>query len=1116
MKRLPKYKKGGSSKTDFISEKTAQLISKEGMKASEAYAVANAMYMQQNKEYQYGGFQLNAQNKNPFSQLQTPPNEIGFQPQTQFGSTNYVSPLSTDSLKAGENFIKENPLPQGIVSNSLNLETPIMDKYGYDYKSTQNNNNNSIQKPNENYRQQFFDSYAGIDIPTSAYTLGEGIQTGNTWETIGSGVKLAAGLARNAFAGAGNAKRREYVLKDAQEKYRDSLTPDAQGFQMGGYYQSGGMQSPQEEQMEGKRSNPQEDQGEIDPNQIAQALQQGADPNEVIQMIIQNGVPEQQAVQMIQQIIQQLQSQGQQAPQPTEEAVMMQDGGKKYKALTGEYTIEKDGIKDEDVVAELEHKEILKTPTQEITQIDGETHEKGGAKLTEDQIPEGSEIISDHLKLTKEQVKVFSNNYDLKLSTKDTYADVLHKWNKKNGLEKNIKEQEELIKSIEKQTKLLQEKPEAEVTITLNIDLLQKELAELEKEKQPLEEERKAVFDKVFKAQELQKPKEKEQQSMMQNGGMFNGDMIISYAKKHNISPERAMQLVESYQSGGVKKYQNGDKRPTYITQFDNQYQAPWGVIQPTYAPPTTQQQNIGVVGSGNFGSMTAPIISTTPATYATHVAPYISTPPQGSYNGNTSQKVVNSNPQPQNASNNRVVESYNPNDYPDFFIPSKWAKNSYTNQPYIEGVTTASGELSDVQGIRERMTDQSQKLPYLSKRVNLLDGNAVNLGSIGKFQPGYDEYVDVTNIEIDNNPYLSTKQKEDYKKIATAQKLNLSSKDGKYDAIYGEETSTRHPFKLPYLTVEDRKKYPNLSYLGDAFDENGNIKSEFESLDTKTKDLLKSTFKRQGAKAFDIQLGEVGQPVETPDGDTLKKVEEDNTFNKDLFNRGADTETRYGIMPLPDQYAPLPDALQGNLKLEYRPNLVDKQNVTAEPIIAEIRRQEQSAMQAIQNLPDAQRAAATAQLQANTQEQINKAMNQVQGQNLQSDVTVANTNAGILNNAQDINNRYTLDFEGKILKADALTRNDVRNWMNHNQAVNVANSKAINQLNYYNALSEYNQITPNGIVQTKEPEFRYGNLSNAQIEMEAKKIEDERKRREKEASKKPKAKNGGRIKRKL
>ena len=1055
MKRLPKYKKGGNSKTDFISEKTAYLIAKEGMKPDQAYAVANSMHEQQYKQVG-GGFQL------PKPQISTTvenPVLMGL------GQNPNFKPSPTFNIDQGKQIIEDTNIYD---NNQTSQDRRMLKQYAWDSANGVWDNN----PQNENYKQQFMDVYGGVDIPTAAYTLGEGIQTGDALQTVGSSLKLLTGLGRNAFAGAGNAKRNEFILKDAQEKYRDSLTPKPNSFQNGGINMQGydnyedelksrAPQKPVKRILHGVQTNEvkegslppgkytkveygdntfdyltdegfenfkrmnnfriyQEQQAkpkenlmasmqeggtqQVDPNQIAQALQQGADPNEILQMLVSSGMSQEEATQLISQIIQQLQGQ----QQSTEEAVM-QDGGKKYKALTGEYTIEKDRIEEEDVVAELESREFLKTPTQEITQIDGEAHESGGVKLTEEQIPDGSEVISDHLKLTKDQVKSFSEKYDLKLSTKDTYADILHKWNKKSGLDENVKEQEDLIKQIEKQVKLLEEKPEAETTINLNIDLLQKELSELEQEKSPLEEERKSVFDEVFKAQESQKPKEEKEDDKMQDGGMFNGDMVISYAKKHGISPDRAMELVNMYKNGGYKQYQDAGT----------------------------------------------------------------------------------------------------------FFSPSRWAKQKYENQPYIAGLTTASGELDDYSGIYERMSDQSQKLPYLSKRVNLLDGKATNLGSISKFQPGYDEYVDATNTEIDNNPYLSDKQKEDYKKTATAQKLSLSNKQGKYDAIYGEETSTRQPFKLPYLTTEDRKKYPNLAYLGDTFDENGNIKPEFENLDIKTKDLLKSTYKRQGAKAFDIQLGEINQPVATSDVNNTDTTTEET--QKVGFDRGNSTQTRMGIMALPDQYAPLPDALQGNLKLEFRPNLVDNQNVTAEPIIAEIRRQEQSAMQAIQNLPDAQRGAAIAQLQANTQEQINKAMNQVQGQNLQSDVQVANTNAGILNQAQDINNRYALDFEGKILKADALTRNDVRNWMNHNQAVNLANSNAINKLNYYNQLSEYNQITPNGIEMTSSPTFNYGNMSDIQkARIREQVLADEEAKQLKAQKKTEKKKNGGRIKRKL
>lgn len=939
MKRLPKYKKGGNTKTDFISEKTAYLISKEGMKASEAYAVANSMYEQQYK--QVGGIQKPTINYNGEN-----PDLMGL------GQNPNFTPNPTFNIDQGKQIIEDTNIYD---NKQTSQDRKMLKQYAWDSANGVWDNN----PQNQNYKQQFFDVYGGIDIPTSAYTLGEGIETGNTLETVGSGLKLLTGLGRNAFAGAGNARRNNFILKDAQEKYRDSLTPDAQSFQMGGEM----MPPPQE----------------VDPNQVAEALQQGADPNEVLQMLMESGMSQEQATQLIEQIMQQLQSQ-----QPTEEAVM-QDGGKKYKALTGEYTIEKDRIEDEDVVAELEHREFLKTPTQEITQIDGENHENGGAKLTEEQIPDGSEVISDHLKLTKDQAKSFSEKYDLKLSTKDTYADILHKWNKKSGLEENVKEQEDLIKQIEKQVKLLEEKPEAETTINLNIDLLQKELTELEQEKQPLEEERKSVFDEVFKAQESQKPKEEKEDDKMQDGGMFNGDMVISYAKKHGISPDRAMELVNMYKNGGYRAYQSGGVRVA------NPFEDPAKFIKQTE------------FGTGYYGDVVL----------------------------NNQEKVAQENAR------------LHPELYSQFF-----GENQYTPK--------------DPKAFQQAINTKYQSILADAEKTYGKDSQ---------------KYKDLQS-QIEKDKFL--------------QDQSVRGTEGKF----GNYTSTRPNFALELLPKEDLQKV------------NAQGVNTISQLKNKFPDLYKKYVEPKGLTS-DAWLGEINQPTVTPKP-TDTAVED---TKKAGFDRGNSMQTRMGIMALPDQYAPLPDALQGNLKLEYRPNLVDKQNVTAEPIIAEIRRQEQSAMQAIQNLPDAQRASAIAQLQANTQDQINKVMNQVQGQNLQSDVTVANANAGTLNQAQDINNRYALDFEGKMLKADALTRNDVRNWMNHNQAVNLANSNAINKLNYYNQLSEYNQITPNGIEMTTSPTFEYKSTLPVDSVLEAKKVLAEAKKKEKEALKK---KNGGRIKRKL
>jgi hypothetical protein len=70
-------------------------------------------------------------------------------------------------------------------------------------------------------------------------------------------------------------------------------------------------------------------------SQVEQALKQGADPQEILQQLVQMGMPEQEAIQMIQEIMQEIQNgeTGQEAPE--QEQPMMKDGGEYLEALKG-------------------------------------------------------------------------------------------------------------------------------------------------------------------------------------------------------------------------------------------------------------------------------------------------------------------------------------------------------------------------------------------------------------------------------------------------------------------------------------------------------------------------------------------------------------------------------------------------------------------------------------------------------------------------------------------------------------------------------------------------------------------------------------------------------------
>lgn len=67
--------------------------------------------------------------------------------------------------------------------------------------------------------------YAGVDIPTAAYTLGRSIKRKDTLGTVASGAKLAAGLIRNTASGLGVQNRYDQVMEDYYKEQRNNRNP---------------------------------------------------------------------------------------------------------------------------------------------------------------------------------------------------------------------------------------------------------------------------------------------------------------------------------------------------------------------------------------------------------------------------------------------------------------------------------------------------------------------------------------------------------------------------------------------------------------------------------------------------------------------------------------------------------------------------------------------------------------------------------------------------------------------------------------------------------------------------------------------------------------------------
>ena len=359
----PMFAKGGE-KSDWISAKISTLV-KEGYPQKQAVAIAYSMYEDMKKEN--GGFQLPMYQTagqynfgNTFAGSNFAKPKFGADPNIQspeaFSASldkitevnpgeyglgkdpNYVSPLSPESLTAGKDWAAKNPLPQGI-------EKPMSTNvFGAEVEDSKpKTETTGLQKPDIQGSQpfQFFNPYSGVDIPTAGVMFGQSLENKDTLGAIASGAKVALGTARNILGGMGQARRENYVKNQYAEKQREGMTGQGreQMARFGGYYKDGGMQpGMEEEQGAGQEQQMMQE--------VAQMLQQGADTQQVIQQLVEMGIPEDQAVQMVQAIMQQMQGS---TPQLKRGGMMYyQDGGEDDEDGGEEDEYGEDGYEDEE------------------------------------------------------------------------------------------------------------------------------------------------------------------------------------------------------------------------------------------------------------------------------------------------------------------------------------------------------------------------------------------------------------------------------------------------------------------------------------------------------------------------------------------------------------------------------------------------------------------------------------------------------------------------------------------------------------------------------------------------------------------------------------------------
>lgn len=270
-------------------------------------------------------------------------------PQIKTSQTNTVAPTTTTNTVSSTISPQLQPEIKSISQtipdfkpSTTNTEEQLQ-RLGKEQADKAGLTQNQPQTPNfnSNYQDpyQFFNPYGGVDIASGAQFLGQSIEDKDPFGIVMGGLKVATGVGRNIFGGMG----RENVKNEAMKNYFDNQYEGITGtpqylsngvqneniaLQNGGVFQEGG------EQMGGEYPAPQEQPQQVNPeeimNQVAQAIQQGADPQQIIQQLVSMGIPEQEAMQLVQGLIQQMQSQA-----PTQEQSVMRDGGDYMSMLKG-------------------------------------------------------------------------------------------------------------------------------------------------------------------------------------------------------------------------------------------------------------------------------------------------------------------------------------------------------------------------------------------------------------------------------------------------------------------------------------------------------------------------------------------------------------------------------------------------------------------------------------------------------------------------------------------------------------------------------------------------------------------------------------------------------------
>lgn len=175
------------------------------------------------------------------------------------------------------------------------------------------------------------------------------------------------------------------------------------------------------------------------------------------------------------------------------------------KLISGRFVTGVDEERNE-VNAEVEAKEYIQFPDRTVSQVAGKRHTNGGEKMN---LPEGTRILSDNLKIGKDIVKLIKETFNLTLKPEMSYAKALTEIRKQVGIENVQLELEFYLEKLRDNKEVKDEN-----TRLVNESFIANNIYRLDDEMKQARAVENQIFDKLFAMQENSK------------GGVTEADMI--------------------------------------------------------------------------------------------------------------------------------------------------------------------------------------------------------------------------------------------------------------------------------------------------------------------------------------------------------------------------------------------------------------------------------------------------------------------------------------------------------------------------------------------------------------------------------------------------------------